>query len=37
MHKGIRNSVLELYEGGHLDLLVDPEYFGGVIDRFLSG
>jgi poly(3-hydroxyalkanoate) depolymerase len=37
MHKGIRNSVLDLYEGGHLELLVDPEYFGGVIDRFLSG
>ena len=37
MHKGIRNSVLELYEGGHLELLVDPDHFARVIDRFLDG
>lgn len=37
MHRGIRNSVLDLYDGGHLELLVDPEYFAGVIDRFLAG
>lgn len=37
MHKGIRNSRLDLYDGGHLELLVDPEHFAGEIDRFLAG
>jgi poly(3-hydroxyalkanoate) depolymerase len=37
LHKGIRNSILDLYDGGHLELLVDPEHFAGEIDRFLAG
>lgn len=35
--RGIRNSRLETYHGGHLELLVDPERFSPMIDGFLTG
>ncbi|MDN5916291.1 MAG: alpha/beta fold hydrolase [Pseudonocardia sp.] len=34
--RGIRNSRIETYHGGHLELLVDPERFVPIIDGFLS-
>lgn len=35
--RGIRDSRLETYHGGHLELLVDPERFAPLIDGFLTG
>ncbi|MBW0106141.1 alpha/beta fold hydrolase [Pseudonocardia sp. KRD291] len=35
--RGIRDSRLETYHGGHLELLVSPERFAPLIDGFLTG
>lgn len=35
--RGIRDSRLETYHGGHLELLVSPERFAPIIDDFLTG
>ena len=36
LQRGIRNSRVHRYPGGHLELLLDPEPFAAEIDRFLS-
>lgn len=36
LQRGIRGSRLETYHGGHLELLVEPQRFVPMIDRFLT-
>ncbi|GAA4699021.1 poly(3-hydroxyalkanoate) depolymerase [Pseudonocardia yuanmonensis] len=36
LHRGIRDSQLHVYRGGHLALLTEPHELAPVIDRFLA-
>ena len=37
LRRGIRDARLELYRGGHLELLAEPDRFAPLIDEFLAG